>query len=134
MIRFKDWTIDRRTLAIHHGAFYYVFNGKQGNERRYIRRGTSARFLTTEHLILSGGRATRRSIFDCIYSDDIDGGPLQGTKQVDVMLNHMEKDVFPKLGCVCVHTRRAGEMWYELKSFNVEAAAQKIRDVVRRTA
>ena len=127
MIRFNDWTIDRSTLTVTHGAYRYHFNGKKGNERKYIPSGMSGRFLVIEHLLLAN-RPTRDSLFEYIYGNNLEGGPEVGTKQIDVMVHMMKLEVFPKLNCYLRSARGAGQMWYYIKPL-FEAP-----DVVRQSA
>lgn len=133
VIRFNDWTFDRELLLITRGPWRYKFNSN-GGERKHMKIGTSGRFVATEHIVLSGGRATRKSLFDRLYEHDPNGGPAMGTDQIDVMLHNMKELIFPKLGVILVGEKRGGDKWYTLKPFSVTETAQKIRDVVRPTA
>lgn len=134
MIRHNDWTIDRKTLTITHRGCTYVFSARKGNERKHIEQGVSGRFTVLEHLILSGGRATSTQLFSRLYDHDPEGGPLKGHEQIKIMLHQIQREVLPRLSAVLIKDRRAGRMWYEIKPFSVAETAQKIIDVVRRSA
>lgn len=133
VIRFNDWTIDRETLTIRRGNLICKFKN-QGTRPTHLPPGVHLRFSIVEHMLLSGGRTTYKALFARFYDHDRDGGPLMGHGVIKVVMSEIKMGVLPQLHCVLEVRRKAGENWYGIKTFSVTEAAQKIRDVVRRTA
>ncbi len=80
MIRFNDIEIDRKTKSISRNGVR-VFWGDQCAPSRTC--GVS--FRIAQHLLLSGGMSLGE-MFDRVYEDHDEGGPLTGPKQVAVMM------------------------------------------------
>lgn len=75
MIRFGDVVISRSTLTIRNGKRSYRWHG---TKRR-------CEFRIMEAMLLSGGM-TKKQIFDVVYGDDADGGPMVGYSIVSIKL------------------------------------------------
>ena len=71
-------------------------------------------FRFVKYLLLAGPTGvTREALFDHVYGDDPEGGPLYGHHIFDVMLIQCKKH-FASLGVECRRERRAGKMYLRL--------------------
>jgi hypothetical protein len=87
MIRFRGIRIDRYRCSIAHGGAEILFSGAP----QYRYRGLpSLRFRLACVLLLAGPK-TKFELFDMIYGDDHDGGPLEYTRVIDVMICQLKK-------------------------------------------
>jgi hypothetical protein len=74
LIRWRDVVVDRsRRMIGHRGEFV-----------RFAGRGA---FRFVETLVLAEPR-TRAELFEIVYRDAEDGGPLEGVKLIDLMLHN----------------------------------------------
>lgn len=89
VIRYNGITIDREKRTISHGEQSYTFLGK--------RRGSDVSFPMLCHMVLGPGLSVHE-MFDLIYREDPDGGPIEGPHMLLVTLNQMEKKCLKKLG------------------------------------
>lgn len=112
MIRFNDWTFDRKTMTVTHGDRSHAFVDRPDALVRRFR--INRRYATMEHIVLSGERATRDSLWELLYSDHEDGGPIGGTKIFDVMFSQM-RPALKTLGVRLVQDKRAGVRYLSLR-------------------
>jgi DNA-binding response OmpR family regulator len=90
MIRWQGITIDRRRRAItHNGDSIYL----------------SPHFFRLACALLLAGPMTKPNLFDLVYDEVEDGGPLSGVKIIDVMVCQIK----PKLGAVGLKMCTDGE-------------------------
>lgn len=80
MIRHNDITIDLARGSIEHRGASIFF-------RKGCYRGQLARRL------ILGGRFTADELFEFIYGQEEDGGPVYGSKAILVMLNHINMEL-----------------------------------------
>lgn len=88
MIRFDNVTIDSR----YGGSVTHA--GVTKNWRDPVRKDRERRvsFRLVQHLLLAGGKTTRE-LFDMIYSDCPDGGPLHGHEIIQVVMCRLGPDL-----------------------------------------
>jgi hypothetical protein len=91
MIWHDNVRIDRKNKIIYCGDKSHRWQYQGG-----LRTNKYCSFRITEALLLSGGITTPR-LFNLLYDDDPDGGPIEGRKQIDVMLANL-KPAFAALG------------------------------------
>jgi|ERR1700730_5343121 len=91
MIRHDDIIIDRSNLTISVGDRSHQFQA---------RAGRNVAFLGIAHLLLKG-HVSDEDLFDFLYADDADGGPIRG---FNVMPTHYVNwaGAFKALG-LCLH-------------------------------
>jgi hypothetical protein len=88
MIRFRGIRIDRYRCSIAHGGAEILFSGAP----QYRYRGLpSLRFRLACALLLAGPK-TKSELFDLLYGADLDGGPLEYTRIIDVMICLVKKE------------------------------------------
>jgi hypothetical protein len=81
MIRFRGIRIDRYRCSIAHGGAEILFSGFHKPSRRF----------DLACILLLAGPKTKFELFDMIYGDDPDGGPLEYTRVIDVMICQLKK-------------------------------------------
>jgi DNA-binding response OmpR family regulator len=94
MIRWNGIEIDRKNLAIRHGNEVLQFKMRTGTTRSIL-------FETICHVILAGP-ITYTDLFDRLYGNDGDGGPL--TRVLDVHICNQQK----KLGRLGLQIGKGG--------------------------
>jgi hypothetical protein len=76
MVRYNGIEIDMRNRIISHAGIKYFTVGRQ-------------RFKVMCALVLAGP-ISMLSIFELLYSEDLDGGPIQGVKQIAAFVNQLQ--------------------------------------------
>ena len=109
MIRHNGIEIDRKARTIANGEFAWRFNTNRFQGGGFC---GDNRFRLVEHLILNGG-ATSDDLFDLLYAHDPDGGPINGTNAIQVMLSQLVK-VYAGLGMKLRRERHNGRIRYSL--------------------
>lgn len=94
MIRFDGITINR------HPRRRYIAHG--GAEIHFAPRRYAFKFKLACALLLAGPK-TKRELFDLLYRDDPDGGPLD-PKIIDVMIFHLK----PRFASIGIEIRCEG--------------------------
>jgi hypothetical protein len=98
MIRFQDITIDR-------------------SKRTIARNGVTMRFTPLFFrfacVLLLAGPMTKPALFDLLYDDREDGGPLGGLKMIDVLLCQIK----PKLAALSLTLCSDGERYWWHKRY-----------------
>lgn len=111
MIRYRGITIDRETMTIRHA----------GHTAQFVRPDQRVKFGIMKLLILSNGIGAKK-LFDLIYGDDPDGGPLEGPHVMHIKFKQWAA-TFAVLNLQLVNKKAAGIVRYELVP-NVTATAR----------
>ena len=92
MIRFGNITIDRETQTITHGlrSRHWRINTRRDRTNNTI-------FAVMVHLLLAGG-VTVPWLFDRLYDEDADGGPIARGNIISVILTQQVKPAAAELG------------------------------------
>lgn len=93
MIRFGTVTIDRKRKVISNGMRQHQFGDCNNGNHAF------ATFELLQHLLLAGGK-TSRELFDLIYGNDPNGGPLGWWTVINVLIcQRLQKTgILEKLG------------------------------------
>lgn len=112
VIRFNDCVIDREKLTIMVGHRIRQFHRIKGN--RSYSKHDNIFFETIAHLILNGW-TRKQDLYDFLFADDPDGGPLAGLNTLDIRF-HQWRPYLDKIDLKIVREKRSGIMWYKVAS------------------
>lgn len=104
VIRYNGITIDREKRTVSHNKKSYTFSCVR-------RRKVDVTFRLLLHLVCGPGLSVTE-LFNLIYADDPDGGPLEGPHILLVNLNQLEKRVLAPLDLEWRAWRLAGVNFY----------------------
>jgi hypothetical protein len=110
MIRHNGITLDRKNQTIYHRGRKRVLHQINPGGFRPVA------YKLWEALIL--GPLDRATLFDRMYGEREDGGPLDGIKIVDIRISQW-KYAFKLLGLQIVREKRCGVKYYRLVPIDV---------------
>lgn len=102
VIRYDRIELDRENRTVTHRGQTHRFN-----------KGNNVQFKLFCHLLLGAGLSLEM-LFQMIYGDDPDGGPMEGPHYFLIALNHMEKRWMNRLELEWRVWRIAGVNFYAI--------------------
>lgn len=105
MIRFNSLIIDKKAMTI----------AVDSHVRRFNRQAEGNKIFEIVCFLLLGGWTKREALFDFLYKEDLEGGPLTGHHIIDQWL-HKQRLQLEHLGLVVVREKRGGDVWYKIAS------------------
>jgi hypothetical protein len=103
MIKFKGIEINRQRRTISH----------RGRTHSFCDTRNSIAFNMAIFFLLAGG-ASKEMVFQHLYEDDPNGGPLRGEECINVMLHQLNKRHLRALDLEIRSWRIAGVSFYEI--------------------
>lgn len=105
VIRFNGCVIDKQAMTITVGS----------KIRRFDKRAEGNKIFEIVCSLLLGGWTKREDVFNFLYANDPEGGPLAGHHIIDQWL-HKQRAQLEALKLKVVLEKRGGDVWYKIAS------------------